>query len=45
MASYEGFSYLKKLQNFILRILRAWSLFCSMRIYISLHFVLNILNN
>ena len=31
--------YLKELRNFILCIIHAWSLFCSLRIYISLQFL------
>ena len=31
---------LKELQNYILYIIYEWSLFCSLRIYISLHFLL-----
>ena len=31
--------YLKELRNFILYIIHAWSLFCSLQIYISLHFL------
>ena len=36
-------NYLKELRNCILCITRAWLLFCSIRIYISLHFLLILL--
>ena len=31
--------YLKELRNCILCIIRVWSLFCSVRVYMSLHFL------
>ena len=37
--------FLKELQNCILRIIRIWSLFCSIWIYASLHFLLFLLEN
>ena len=33
------FSKLKELRNCILRIIRVWSVFCSVQVYISLHFL------
>ena len=36
---------LKELQNCIFRIIRAWSLFCSIRIHASLHFLLILSKN
>ena len=34
---------LKELRNFILRIIRVWSLFSSKRVYTSLHFLPNLM--
>ena len=39
------FNLLKELRNRISRIIRFWSLFCSIRVYASLHFLPILLEN
>ena len=41
----RGFTVLKELRNRISRIIRLWSLFCSIRVYASLHFLQILLEN